>query len=193
RVLRFEQNRGKAEAVRRGLRTALDSGAEIVGYLDADLSAPIDEIVRIASIVEPGVRDVVVGSRVLLLGALIQRSVLRHYLGRVFATAASLVLGIPVYDTQCGAKCFASHPSLDAALGRPFVAGWAFDVELLGRLARGMDGAAPVALQQFAEVPLRRWVHVGGSKVRPLDVPRMAIELLRIQRHLSSLERDARR
>ena len=187
RVLGLPENGGKGEAVRQGLRAALADGAEAVGYLDADLSTPLAEMLRIVSIVKPGTRDVVLGSRVLLLGTMVRRNPVRHYLGRAFATAASATLGIPVYDTQCGAKCFSRQEALEAALREPFHSRWAFDVELLGRLLIGVDGATPVALNRFVEVPLRQWVDVGGSKVRPLDFPRMALELIKIRSHLAAL------
>ena len=97
-----------------------------------------------------------------LLGHRIERSWARHYLGRLFATASSQVLGLPVYDTQCGAKVFRDGPALRAALATPFTSRWAFDVELLGRLGTGAD-------RRFLEVPLERWHDVGGSKLRPRD------------------------
>jgi len=128
--------------------------------------------------------QVVLGSRVARMGAEILRHPMRHYLGRVFATAASLVLGAVVYDTQCGAKCFRDSPALRSALGRPFLSRWAFDVELLGRLLTGEPGVAPLDASAFVEVPLLRWRDVAGSKLRARAMVGAVIDLVRIRRDL---------
>src|SRR5204862_1093779 len=83
RALQLTANGGKAEAVRAGLRDALGAGAEIVGYLDADLSTPPAELDDLlAALARPGV-DVAIGARIGMLGYDIDRSAARHYLGRV--------------------------------------------------------------------------------------------------------------
>ena len=179
-VLALGSNHGKAEAVRRGLVKGLQSGAEIVGYLDADLATPASEMVRLAGHVNANVQAAL-GSRVALLGRHIERKASRHYLGRVFATLASIILDLPVYDTQCGAKAFAASPLLAKVLEDRFSARWAFDVELIGRLLAGAPGLPGLRPDAFVEMPLRSWVDVAGSKLRPLHFPLLGLELLRIR------------
>jgi dolichyl-phosphate beta-glucosyltransferase len=186
RALHLSPNGGKAAAVRAGLLEARGWG-DLVGFCDADLSAPLSEVdyLRSVAIAHPGVQWVW-GIRLLSMGRRVERRALRHYLGRGFATAASLSLGVQAYDTQCGCKLFRTGPLLDAVLRRPFRSRWIFDVELLARgdrLARaaGEEGAAAFVLEE----PLREWRHVGGSKVRPTDFVRAAGELLLIRRDLA--------
>lgn len=160
-VLNLTVNGGKGEAVRAGLRAGVAAGAEIVGYYDADLATPPEEMARLVGEARGHPeRAVVLGSRVGLLGHEIHRSMWRHYLGRIFATASSAALGLAVYDTQCGAKVFRVTPALRAALTDAFESRWSFDVELLGRLvSAGTDPATMI------EVPLRAWRDVSGSKL----------------------------
>ena len=171
-VVDLPENVGKAEAVRRGLLEAIQRGSTIVGYYDADLSTPPQELLRLLDVLQeqPHV-SFVMGARVALLGRAIERRAGRHYLGRIFATLASILLGLRVYDTQCGAKVFRVSPAVVEALSRPFRSSWAFDVELVGRLTRGTDVVEPLAASMFEEVPLREWHDVAGSK---LTVGRMA-------------------
>ena len=111
--------------------------------------------------------DVLLASRVLLLGRVIDRSNVRHYLGRIFATAASLTLGIGVYDTQCGAKLL-RRAQLAAAISEPFLSRWAFDVELLGRLLVGSAAVPGVPVGRTPREPLLAWRDVPGSKFQAI-------------------------
>jgi glycosyltransferase involved in cell wall biosynthesis len=191
-VLSLEKNGGKAEAVRRGMLEAIARGADIVGYVDADLSTPVDELRRLVDILERR-RDVSVllAARVSLLGSDIQRRAMRHYLGRVFASMASMLLRLRVYDTQCGAKLFRRTPALDAALAEPFLSRWAFDVELLGRLVIGHGARAPgLPVEAFLEVPLQRWQDVPGSKLRVRGMAQTLLELAKVGKDLQRRRRE---
>lgn len=162
-VLPLPENRGKAEAVRAGLRMALDAGADRVGYWDADLATPLHVIGELdREMTARPDAEVVMGARVRMLGRSIQRRGFRHLVGRFYATIASFVLRLPVYDTQCGAKLFRASPALIAALDQPFRSRWAFDVELLQRLQRAWGHSG---FETIVEVPLIEWRDVGQSKV----------------------------
>jgi dolichyl-phosphate beta-glucosyltransferase len=174
------RNGGKGDAIRCGMLSALEHGASTLGYLDADLATPPMEMVRLVETLTTRSVDVVLGSRVVLLGTAIHRRSLRHYLGRLFATAASLVLQMPVYDTQCGAKVFRHTAALEHALAQPFSGRWAFDVELLGRLHAGTSTAPGIPMDRFVEVPLSEWRDMPGSTLRGIAFPLLAVELIRI-------------
>jgi dolichyl-phosphate beta-glucosyltransferase len=186
-VRRLGANRGKAEAVRAGMLAALadDVGIDVVGYLDADLATPVSEMLRLVEMItaEPAL-DVVLGSRVGLLGHAVERRMSRHYVGRLYATAASVALGVPVYDTQCGAKLFRDSPALRAALARSFPDRWSFDVELLARLLYPDPGVDAVGADAIVEVPLRAWRDVGGSKLDPLGSFRATLALAGVRRRI---------
>ena len=175
-VIDLPQNRGKAEAVRVGMLQAVQEETVLVGYWDADLATPLAAIDDFAQVLraKPEV-DIVMGARVAFLGRDIHRRALRHYLGRVFATAASLALGLVVYDTQCGAKLMRVTPTTAALFAQPFRSRWIFDVELL---ARYLNSGGKV--QGLYEFPLHCWRDIGASKVVARDYLRAIFELFAI-------------
>jgi glycosyltransferase involved in cell wall biosynthesis len=186
-VVHLARNVGKAEAVRQGLLRALQGGSAVTGYLDADFATPWAEVARLLRLFEATPdADVLMASRVALLGRDIARSPRRHYLGRVFATVASAVLGLRVYDTQCGAKLFRTNPALELALEEPFLSRWIFDVELLGRLLAGGPGATALPPSRFLEEPLKAWQDVPGSKLRPRHLVTALSDLVRIRMDLAA-------
>jgi hypothetical protein len=192
RALQLAPNRGKAEAVREGLRDALAAGADVVGYLDADLSTPPAQIDDLrAALARPGIQ-VAIGARIGMLGHDIDRSAVRHYLGRVFATAASMILHARVYDTQCGAKLFRAGPALSGALSAPFLSRWAFDVEFLGRLLIGEPGVQPLLLSAMVEVPLPVWHDVKGSKLGVAGMARTLRDLALVANDMSARRQAVR-
>lgn len=187
--LALPSNRGKGEAVRAGLADALATGASWVGFADADLATPPSELRRLAERALASHADVVMGSRIARAGAHIDRRPVRHYLGRVFATYASVLLDARMYDTQCGAKLFRAGPRLARALATPFASGWVFDVELLGRLL--FDPREPMPEGAVLEVPLDRWSDVAGSHIRPSAIPRIARDVARVSLDVTRARRAA--
>lgn len=185
-LLSLPRNCGKAEAVRQGLLQALGSEPSSVGYFDADLATPIDEIDRLVRMLESSRLDVVLGARVQLLGHHVERKRSRHYLGRLYATVASVVLRLPIYDTQAGAKFFANTPLLRKALSVPFRDRWSFDVELIGRLV-----AQGLSADDVREEPLRVWTDVGESKVKPSAAARSLLSLFTLRHHIKTFIRSS--
>ncbi len=169
--LDLKKNQGKAEAVRNGMQHVMKKAnlgdGDFVGFWDADLATPLETIPKFSSILSESPRlEMVFGARVALLGRDIQRKADRHYLGRIFATLASMALDLPIYDTQCGAKLFRATKDLYVALSRPFTSGWIFDVELIARLiSQKSQRDGPQCRDVIFEYPLERWHDVAGSKL----------------------------
>lgn len=181
-VLHHSPCRGKGEAVRAGVLAAIASQPSLVGFLDADLSTPLSAIDDFLAVLRgrPLV-EFVLGSRVMLMGRDIRRSAARHYVGRVFATAASLALDLPVYDTQCGAKVLRLDEQTATLFAAPFRNPWLFDVELIARYLRlPVVPGAPARRERLYELVVPVWHDVAGSKVRWYDGPRAIVDLGRI-------------
>jgi dolichyl-phosphate beta-glucosyltransferase len=178
-VLHLPSNAGKAEAVRRGMLHALEwKTFAWIGYWDADLAAPLGEASALYATGQAhDTCRVVLGSRIRRLGAAIERHAWRHYTGRVFATAASLTLRLPVYDTQCGAKLVRAD-TVASLCAEPFTSRWLFDVELLARLRRVTDDPATAAIEH----PLTAWRHSAASKLTAGAMLRAPLDLWRIAR-----------
>ena len=157
--------------------------AAYTGFWDADLATPLWSIPQLLNtlVSRPDIQ-MVFGARVRLLGRAIHRQAARHYLGRVFATVASVLLRLAIYDTQCGAKLFRITPEFKEVLARPFLSRWIFDVEILARyIARHKNDRAYVH-DAIYEYPLEEWTDVAGSKVGSLDFIKAFGELLTIHR-----------
>ncbi|MFM6953320.1 MAG: glycosyltransferase [Bacteroidota bacterium] len=183
-IISYNQNKGKSNAVLTGLQMAYNSisndqietnneglevigfdqlSADYLGFWDADLATPLSEIQWFYqfSANAQDKPELLIGSRVARLGANIERTLFRHYSGRLFATLISQGLGWKVHDTQCGAKLM--DPSIvPICFNKPFKTSWLFDVEMLLRLQLHFGKPAE---KMVLEVPIRVWKDVKGSKI----------------------------
>jgi dolichyl-phosphate beta-glucosyltransferase len=196
-IVRQPINRGKGEAVRAGMLAALSVRPQVIGFFDADLSTPLQAVDDFLAVLRtrPAV-ELVLGSRVMLMGRDIRRRPSRHYFGRMFATAVSHALDLPVYDTQCGAKMLRVNAATASLFDVPFRSRWVFDVELIARYLRlPAAPGEPARRDRIYELVLPAWHDRPGSKLRWFDFPRAMVDLGHIWRerlaHVPSGRRTA--
>jgi dolichyl-phosphate beta-glucosyltransferase len=186
-VIDQPKNGGKGEAVRSGMLAAMQQpDCLYAGFWDADMATPLRLIAPLMEVLatQPEVA-MVFGARVKLLGRHVERRIVRHYLGRVFATVVSTALRLPIYDTQCGAKLFRVAGETEALFAEPFGSRWVFDVEIIARFIRERKYNMPSVEQSIYEFPLPEWRDVAGSRVRPQDFFHAFFDVLKIYRRYS--------
>jgi glycosyltransferase involved in cell wall biosynthesis len=103
--VRAERNRGKGAAIRLGWNHA-PADASWLTFIDADGAIPAREYWRVASLLPAAEADVVCACRIKMAGRTIDRTLFRHFQGRVFATFAEELFHLGYYDTQTGMKAF---------------------------------------------------------------------------------------
>lgn len=179
---RSEVNIGKANVIQSAITNMFEKSMpneiEWIGFWDADLATPLSELnlfLTYQKNIYPNAKAVF-GSRVLRLGAVIIRSPMRHYLGRIFATVAYLLLGVKSYDSQCGAKIF-KRDLASYIFKEKFLSRWIFDLEILMRLDQfGVS-------EQVIEFPVNNWMDVPGSKLKVFkEIFRVLIDMFKIRK-----------
>ena len=153
RVIRLEE-RGRGRALKQAWST---STADVVAYMDVDLSTGLESLRPLLDPVVDGRCEVSIGSR-LAPGAEIARTLQRELISRIYNLLARNALHYGVADAQCGFKAIRTTLACDL-IPRIEDNGWFFDTELLALAHR--SGA------RINEVPVR-WIEDQDSRVRIL-------------------------
>jgi glycosyltransferase involved in cell wall biosynthesis len=142
-----------------------ESAADVVAYMDVDLSTRLDAFLPLVAPLLSGHSDLAIGSR-LAWGASVVRSRKREFISRCYNLLLRHVFGARFCDAQCGFK--AGRAEVVRAL-LPVVQNnaWFFDTELL--LVAQRNGL------RIHEVPVD-WVEDPDSRV---DIARTVLEDLR--------------
>ena len=172
-----EINYGKAKAVQIGVNALKNEDIEYIGFWDADLSTPLDDIIKFITILNKNNSlSGIIGSRILKLGNNITYKKKRRYYGRLlmFILYFGPLKNIPIYDSQCGAKLFVKDYAIKI-FEKPLLTNWLFDIEILMRL----DKLNPVKDCIF-ELPLDEWVHKSDSKIGFKDSLNILRDLIKL-------------
>ncbi|MGO9489118.1 MAG: glycosyltransferase [Solirubrobacteraceae bacterium] len=161
----------------RALREAwLRSEADVVAYMDVDLSTDLRALPELLLPLVHEVADIAIGTR-LAAGAEVTRGLKRELISRSYNILLRVSLGVGFSDAQCGFKA-ARRSVIEPLLTQARDDSWFFDTELLY--------LAQLSKLSIHEVPVR-WVEDRDSRV---DILATAREDLR---GIARLRRAARR
>lgn len=171
------ENGGKAEAVRQGVKYILkETNVKNVGFIDADLATGFEDYKRLVHVLKLGRYELVLGSRKKGKVAEIDRSVFRSLASGIIGFFIRLIIGMPIQDTQCGAKVFERNLAKQI-FEKKFLSKWLFDVEMLIRIQKIYKSKT---MDKVMEVGLNSWEEIEGSKITLKDSLRFPLQLLEI-------------
>ena len=172
-------NQGKASAVREGMLRASALGFDLMGYLDADLTIPLDTAKEMLDKIKHKDFEFIFASRTSRFKKDKGQNFMRQSLGHTFSILSRATIQLPVKDTQCGAKFFKASvvPLLFEA---KFISKWIFDVEIFFRFK---DHFKEKSTDHFFEFPLDFWEDNNDSKVKFKDYLKVPYSLLTIFFH----------
>jgi glycosyltransferase involved in cell wall biosynthesis len=163
----------------RALRAAWSlSDAEVLAYMDVDLSTDLGALPALLDPLLAGRGDIAVGSR-LIPGSQVTRGLRRELISRCYNLLLRATLGVTFADAQCGFKA-GRREVLQPLLARVEDDEWFFDTELLY--------LAQLSKLSIREVPVH-WIEDPDSRVA---IVRTALADLRGIRRLRRRRRDAR-
>ncbi|MBT8375981.1 MAG: glycosyltransferase family 2 protein, partial [Bacteroidia bacterium] len=168
----------KASAVRSGARYLFNRvDVDYIGFIDADLSTDFNDFKKLVDTLRTK-EDLalVYGSRGKGNGQ-IERNPLRMVFSKIIKMIVFLILGLPIEDTQCGAKVFRRN-IIPVAYNNAFLTRWLFDVEIFMKLKKHF-GSKDI-MNRIHEQPLERWVHVDDSKLGMKDAMQVPLMLISI-------------
>ncbi|NNC46020.1 MAG: glycosyltransferase family 2 protein [Winogradskyella sp.] len=177
-IVDVKKNAGKASAVRSGARYLFNRvDVDYIGFIDADLSTDFNDFKKLVDTLHTK-EDLalVYGSRGKGNGQ-IERNPLRMVFSKIIKMIVFLILGLPIEDTQCGAKVFRRN-IIPVAYNNAFLTRWLFDVEIFMKLKKHF-GSKDI-MNRIHEQPLERWVHVDDSKLGMKDAMQVPLMLISI-------------
>jgi dolichol-phosphate mannosyltransferase len=158
RVLHRARKQGLGRAYLAGFEMALGAGADLVMEMDADFSHDPADVPRL--IAAAGAADLVLGSRYVPGGGVVNWGLARRLVSRGGCAYARVVLGIPVRDLTGGFKCFNRRVLEALDLSGVHANGYGFQIELTYKAVR--------AGYTVTEVPIVfRERRTGVSKMTP--------------------------
>ena len=165
KVLDLLKNVGKAEAVRLGMKEALncEPDLQLIGFMDADGAFDVSEVLGFSTNANKflnGNFDALWSSRVKLSGRKVVRNVYRHQLGRLVSTLLATSSPDLPYDSQSGLKIYKVDAGLRRSLNYKSKTRWFFELEHFSNYREVNN----VTLRVW-EQPVEKWKDVRGSKL----------------------------
>ena len=147
------ERRGRGGALRQAW---IKSSADVVGYMDADLSSDLNVFSDLVDEIVVSGYDIAIGSRFAKGATVIGRSVMRGLISKAYSILFRAVLMTKFQDAQCGFKVL-NRRIVKNVLPLIKDTGWFFDTELL--VLAEKNG------YRIKEVPIK-WVDDSDSKVK---------------------------
>jgi dolichol-phosphate mannosyltransferase len=167
KVVHRTQKAGLGAAYRAGFRVALDAGYDVIGEMDADGSHQPEQLHRLLDALEGGA-DLVIGSRWIPGGSIVNWPKSREALSRGGNLYVRVLLGIDVHDATAGFRLFRRATLEKIDIDSVQSTGYVFQTDMAYRTLR--------AGLKVAEVPIEFIERERGDSKMSRDV---AVESLK--------------